>query len=196
MTLFCVSKLENKVSGRSDTAATVKEKTDISKIHLIETTKLKNEMHKRSCSTVPILGMANLRVFCGLYGLLGLCGLCVGSARAFICLSRGYTCDFLLAMPTWHPQRRSEKEVECGRTCSQVSPISATCCKKLTRWIFCNIVPAILSQNLPQATRATLWFHSPCNIIKKRHVASASKNIPRVAAASRENELALASCEI
>ena len=49
--------------------------------------------------------------------------------------------------------------------------------------MFCKIFPAILSYNLPLARRVTLCFHNLCNIRKKCHVASASKNIPRVAAA-------------
>ena len=55
--------------------------------------------------------------------------------------------------------------------------------KSSIRLISCNIVPAILSQNLPLATRATFWCHNPCNIRKKCCVASASKNVPRAAAA-------------
>ena len=46
-------------------------------------------------------------------------------------LSRGYTCDFLLQLATWHPQSCSATEVKGGCTCSQMSLISATCCKKL-----------------------------------------------------------------
>ena len=55
--------------------------------------------------------------------------------------------------------------------------------KSSVRGIFCNIVPAILWQNLPLAICATFWFHNPCNIRRKCCVASASKNVARVAAA-------------
>ena len=74
-------------------------------------------------------------------------------------LSRGYTCNFLLALATRHPQSCSTTEVEDG----QVSPTSPTCCKKLNS---SNIVPAILLKNLLLATRATSWFHNSCNIKK------------------------------
>ena len=40
---------------------------------------------------------------------------------------------------------------------------------------------AILWQSLPLGTRATFWFPNPCNIRMKCCVASASKNLPRVA---------------
>ena len=52
--------------------------------------------------------------------------------------------------------------------------------KSSIRQAFCNIVRANLLQNLSLATRTIFWFHKPCNIKKKRCVASASKNIPRV----------------
>ena len=48
---------------------------------------------------------------------------------------------FLLALANHHPQSCFATEVEGGCTCSQVS-----------RWLFCNTVPAILLQNLPLAT--------------------------------------------
>ena len=50
-------------------------------------------------------------------------------------------------------------------------------------WIFYNIIPAILSQNLPLATHTTSWLQDLCNMKKKRSVANASKNITLVAAA-------------
>ena len=47
--------------------------------------------------------------------------------------------------------------------------------KSSIRWIFRKIVPATLLQNLPLATHATFWFHSPYNIRKMCCVASARK---------------------
>ena len=45
-------------------------------------------------------------------------------------LSRGYICTFLLALGTQHPQSCFATEAEGGCTCSQVFPVSATCCRK------------------------------------------------------------------
>ena len=67
-------------------------------------------------------------------------------------LSRGYTCDYLLALATRHHQTYSATEVESVCKCSQVSPISATYSKMVN------------SQNVPLTTSATSWFHCPCSI--------------------------------
>ena len=45
-------------------------------------------------------------------------------------LSRRYTCNFLLVMAIRHPQSCSAAEVVPGCKCSQVSVVSAKCCKK------------------------------------------------------------------
>ena len=52
--------------------------------------------------------------------------------------------------------------------------------KILIWWIFCNIVPVILLQNMPLATWVTFWFHKLFIIRKKCCVASASKNMSHV----------------
>ena len=67
--------------------------------------------------------------------------------------------------------------------CSQMSPISATCCKKINSINILQHNGRDLLQNLPLAIFATFWFHNPCNIGKKCCVASASKKVPRVAIA-------------
>ena len=94
----------------------------------------------------------------------------------------------LLALATRHPQNCSAAEVEGDSSCNHGSTMSATCYKSSIRWIFYNIVPAILLQNLPLANVQTSWLHNPCNIRKKCLVACVSKNVPHVATAL-SNEL-------
>ena len=45
-------------------------------------------------------------------------------------LSRGYTCNFLLALTTRHPQSCSAEVEGGGCTCNQVFQTSVTCCKR------------------------------------------------------------------
>ena len=101
------------------------------------------------------------------------------------CLSRGYTCDFLLALTTRHPQNCFATEVNGGCTCSQVLQISAICCKK---FICMNILQHCANNFVAKfdtgCTCNSLVLQS-CNIRKKCYVASASKNVPRVAVASK-----------
>ena len=52
--------------------------------------------------------------------------------------------------------------------------------KKLSSMNILQHCPSDFVAEPTLATRTTLWFHNPCNIRKKCHVASASKNIPRV----------------
>ena len=109
----------------------------------------------------------------------------------FLFLSCSYTCNFLLALATRHPQNFSATEVEGDCTCSQVSPISVTSYKKIISSNILHHCPSdYFFQNLPLATRAALWTHNSCNIGKKCCVASASKNVLHdVAAAIKSIEL-------
>ena len=45
-------------------------------------------------------------------------------------LTRGYTCDLLLVLATQHPKSGPATVVEGDCKCSQLPPISATCCKR------------------------------------------------------------------
>ena len=105
------------------------------------------------------------------------------SFQVTVTLGRGYTCDFLPALATQHPQNCSETDVKGGCTCSQVPSISATCCKKFN-------VPTILLQNVTLPTCAIFWFYNPCNITKKCCVSSARKNVQRVATVLGNNDSA------
>ena len=79
---------------------------------------------------------------------------------------RGYTCDFLLALATRHPQSCPATEVKGVCKCRQVSPTSATCCKKINSMNILQHCPSDFVTETPLATRATFWFHDPCNIRK------------------------------
>ena len=96
--------------------------------------------------------------------------------------SCGYTYDLLLALATRHSQSCSATEVEGVCKCSQVFPTSATCCKKINSMNILQHCPSVFVTETLLATRAAFWFHNPCNIRKTCVVASAGKNVPRVAA--------------
>ena len=66
-----------------------------------------------------------------------------------------------------YPQSCSVTEIEGGCTCSQVSPLSAACCKKFNS---INILQHCPSDFVAEPTsghmHVTFWSHNPCNIKK------------------------------
>ena len=62
-----------------------------------------------------------------------------------------------------------------------MSPASTTCHKKFNLINILQHCPSDFVTEAPLATRATFWFHNPCNIRKMCGVASAGKNVPRLA---------------
>ena len=74
----------------------------------------------------------------------------------------------LVALASRHPQSCSATEVKGGCTCSQVSSISAACCKKFNSMNILQHCPSdFVAEPTHGHTRATFWSHNPYNIRKK-----------------------------
>ena len=72
---------------------------------------------------------------------------------------------FLLALAIRHLQSCSATKVKGGWTCSQVSPISAVCCKEFNS--LQHYPSDVVAKPTPGHTCATFWSHNLCNIRKK-----------------------------
>ena len=97
-------------------------------------------------------------------------------------LSRGYICDCLFTLATRHPQGCSAIEIEGGCTCSQVSPVSATCCKSNSMSILQHYPSNFVAEPAPVCT-CKILVSQPVQHKKDVLCCQYEKNIPRVAEA-------------
>ena len=89
------------------------------------------------------------------------------SAGSVIRLWRSWHALFILALANRHSQSCSGTEVEGGCTCSQVSPISAACCKKFNLMNILQHCPSdFVAEPTSGHTHTTFWSHNPWNIRK------------------------------